>query len=198
MKSFVTALLLITLITGCGSLKKPEVPKKREDILLKMDRGINLDFSKDELYFKATHKKKFYQKTGKIIDKKVKWSKVTINTKRKYKKYFIIMTSAVERTNISFEDANRYCIDELHATLVNPFVFDKARATKSINKPNNARYEILTAYDEEEEDIYLQEGDKLESKSDTIVIFDWKDEKYYAVSNLLKDNDITFRCMKIE
>ena len=99
-------------------------------------------------------------------------------------------------TGVSFLQANTFCKNKFHANLLHPYVFEYARRGLLIKKPKGAYLEMMAPYDEEEHEIYYQEGDKLESGDGDIVIFHWDNERYFSVSNMFDSNRVTFRCMR--
>jgi len=100
--------------------------------------------------------------------------------------------------NVTFIAANRYCKQKLQAELITPYVFEHARRSLAIERPNGANTEVISPYDEEDDEIYFQDGDELEGPDSSIVSFQWNGEKYFSVSNLFKSMDATFRCMKVK
>jgi len=102
----------------------------------------------------------------------------------------------VSITGVSFIQANRFCKNKFHANLLHPYVFEYARRGLLIKKPKAYHLEMMAPYDDEEQEIYYQEGDKLESEDGDIVVFNWDNERYFAVSNMFDSNRVTFRCMR--
>ena len=59
-----------------------------------------------------------------------------------------------------------------------------------------ANIEIMAPYDDEDHEVYYQDGDNLEAGDSAIVAFHWDSGRYFAVSNLFKSSEATFRCMR--
>jgi len=103
----------------------------------------------------------------------------------------------VSIANISFISANNFCKNNMKAELLHPYVFEYARRALVIKRPTSGKnIEIMAPYDEEEHEVYFQDGDNLESEDSSIVVFHWNEEKYFSVSNLFKSANATFRCMR--
>lgn len=100
-------------------------------------------------------------------------------------------------SNISYISANSFCTKNMKGELLHPYIFEHARRTQALRRPSSgANIEIMAPYDEEDHEIYFQDGDSLESEDSSIVAFHWNGEKYFAVSNLFKSPKSTFRCMR--
>lgn len=100
-------------------------------------------------------------------------------------------------SDISFSEANDFCQRVMKAELVSPYVFENARKSLSISRPASpVKSEIIAPYDEEDDESYYINGDKLEASDGTIILFNWNSEKYFAVSNIYNSKDTTFRCMR--
>ena len=99
-------------------------------------------------------------------------------------------------TNISYVLANQYCLKH-NSTLLHPYVFEYARRSLAMQRPTAmANIEIMAPYDDEDHEVYYQDGDNLEAGDSTIVTFHWDSGRYFAVSNLFKSSEATFRCMR--
>jgi len=185
-------------------------PKHRSDIVIFIKASKN----KDNLYIKAKLISKNASILGSIkekinLNKSLKWAQVKVPRNTGGFENFEIMIKPVSKkefygfgddtpvTNVTFQQASAYCM-KINAQLSQPYVFEYARRYHIIQKPLNVPQEMIAPYDDEDQDIYYQEGDKLESEDGTIIIFDWNKEKYYSVSNLYTSSNTTFRCIKVK
>jgi len=185
-------------IIGCSNSPQPT----KINLLNVLDENTSVKDS-NELYFHDTKGKKFYSHTKPSL--KQGWVSVTLYTK-KGKKRFEIMKSPVSLkdfkisnsnspvTNISFKTMAKYCMSK-HATLATIFVFEKARKKHLLSKPP-VKYEILAPVDEEDDDIYINQKDKVINKDNTVIRFDWQKEIYEEVPIIFKSKNTTFRCMR--
>ena len=196
------------LFIGCTNTTEVPSINTNKSILNSMDKDISINTNK-ELYFSKTKGKKYYQNSYSSYDDS--WVKVDVKTNKNHIKSFDIMASPVSIkqfyktkgnmpvTNISYTTMNDFCIQELNAVLVSSYVFDKARRDKSINEPtNNIFSEIIAPFDEEDDEMYMNEKDNIISTDGTIIKFDWESEKYYEIPNIFKSKNTTFRCMKVK
>jgi len=100
-------------------------------------------------------------------------------------------------TNVSFSQANNFCIKNMQAALITPYVFENARKSMSLGRTlGTATIEMISPFDEEDDEEYYQEGDELYSNDSNIIIFHWNSEKYFSTSNLYKSHAASFRCMR--
>ena len=198
-------------------LKK--VLKEEKDAIYKKNHNIKLRNSSDVILFITGNDKmlsaKVIAKNGAILgksdislQKNSNWVEVKVPRNDGPAQIFEVMIKPVTKndylgfggdvamTNVSFEEANNYCEQKLNAQLIEPYVFEYARRELAILRPIGANEEIIAPYDDEDQDVYYQEGDKLEAPDGTIIMFNWNNEKYYAVSNLYKSPMTTFRCMR--
>jgi PBP1b-binding outer membrane lipoprotein LpoB len=101
--------------------------------------------------------------------------------------------------NVSFTAANDFCQNKMGAQLIAPYVFESARKSLLMSRPASpVDIEIMAPYDEEDDEIYLGDGDSFEAPDGTIVTFHWNNEKYFSVSNLFRSRNATFRCMRAQ
>ncbi|NPA65872.1 MAG: hypothetical protein GXO11_03220 [Epsilonproteobacteria bacterium] len=178
---------------------------------------VSASKSKEYLYLKA----KLISKNGEILaqtkskinlnQSKVQqtWVEVRVPRNDAPAQLFEVMSKAVSQNefygkggddpvvNISFSQANNYCKSKLNAELLHPYVFEYARRSLVLKRPSSSvSSEIIAPFDEEDHEVYYQEGDYLEVEDGDIVLFDWNSEKYFAVSNLYRSPETTFRCMR--
>lgn len=100
-------------------------------------------------------------------------------------------------SDISFSEANDFCQRVMKAEIVSPYVFENARKSLSISRPTSpVNSEMIAPYDDEDDEDYYVDGDKLEAADGTIILFNWNSEKYFAVSNIYHSKNTTFRCMR--
>lgn len=100
-------------------------------------------------------------------------------------------------TNISFYQANNFCIKNMQAAIITPYVYENARKSMAIGRTlGTATIEMISPFDEDDDEEYYQEGDELSSNDSNIITFHWNSEKYFAVSNLYKSHAASFRCMR--
>jgi len=103
-------------------------------------------------------------------------------------------------TNMNFEQANKYCLTQGSA-ITGIYAFEHARRTRKLLPPSgNASQELIAPYDEDEDEIFLKPGDKLElsdeGSANNIIVFNWVTETYSAVASSYRSGRMTFRCMK--
>ncbi len=103
----------------------------------------------------------------------------------------------ISLTSLSYISANSFCKKNMQAELLHPYVFEHARRSLAIARPTSgSNMEIMAPYDEEDHEVYYQDGDELEGEDSSISVFHWNGEKYFSVSNLFKSSSATFRCMR--
>ncbi len=99
--------------------------------------------------------------------------------------------------NISFLAANHYCMKEHQGMLVSIYAMDYARRGHLLNTATApANSEIIAPFDEEDDEDFYSDGDKLVGDDSQMVLFKWNNEKYFVISNLYKSYETTFRCMR--
>lgn len=102
-------------------------------------------------------------------------------------------------TNITQKAAETFCHEKHGARLVTPYIFEHARRSMVMAKPVlPANSEILAPYDEDDDEIYFQEGDQIATDDSDIITFVWNSESYFATSNIYKSHETTFRCMRVK
>ena len=198
-----------------------KVLKREKDSIYKSSHNITLRKSSDViLYISGDDNSltaKLIAKNGKILRKSdidlntnEKWVEVKVPRNDGPAQIFEVMIRPVTKneylgfggdvsvTNVSFLEANNYCMKN-NAQLIWPYVFEYARRALAIYRPTGtANKEIIAPYDDEDQDVYYQEGDKIESPDGTIILFDWNSEKYFYVDDLYKSQEATFRCMRMK
>jgi len=198
-----------------------KVLKREKDSIYKSSHNIKLRKSSDVILYISGNDNfitaKLIAKNGKIIRKSdidlntnEQWVKVKVPRNDGPAQIFEVMIRPVTKneylgfggdvsvTDVSFLEANNYCMKK-NAQLILPYVFEYARRELAIYRPTgSANKEIIAPYDDEDQDVYYQEGDKIESPDGTIILFDWNSEKYFYVDDLYKSPGTTFRCMKIK
>jgi len=198
-----------------------KVLKREKDSIYKSNHNIKLRKSSDVILYISGDDKfliaKLIAKNGKILrksdidlNKNEGWVKVKVPRNDGPAQVFEVMIRPVTRneylgyggdvsvTKVSFLEANNYCIKK-NAQLIWPYVFEYARRALAINRPNgSANKEIIAPYDDEDQDIYYQQGDKIESPDETMILFDWNSERYFYVNDSYGSDDTTFRCMRMK
>ncbi len=101
--------------------------------------------------------------------------------------------------DVSFIAANEFCVNKMQGQLMAPYVFENARKNLLMARPTSpVDVEMMAPYDEEDDSIYINDGDNLEASDGTIITFHWNNEKYFSVSNLFRSRNATFRCMRVK
>ena len=198
-----------------------KVLKRERDSIYKSNHNIKLRKSSDVILYISGNDKfltaKLIAKNGKILrksdidlSKDKEWVEVKVPRNDGPAQIFEVMIRPVTKqeylgyggdvsvTNVSFLEANNYCIKK-NAQLIWPYVFEYARRALAIYRPTGtANKEIIAPYDDEDQDVYYQEGDKIESPDGSIILFDWNSERYFYIDDLYKSQEATFRCMRMK
>ncbi len=202
--------------------EKDSIYKGRESIKTKEKSDVILFLDAQKTEEKIIIRAKIISKNGTILAKRVnetyitnsiaknkEWVEVNVPRNNGATQSFEVLRDAVSLnkysgvtsnksvSNVAFVAASRYCQEKLQAQLMTPYVFENSRKSLSISRPTSPiTVEIIAPYDEDEEDIYYIDGDSINGGDSSIITYHWNSERYFAVSNLFKSKNATFRCMR--
>ena len=212
-KHFFFFSIIFTIIACGGSTSDQSVKPK----VFKPKKRLSFQTSQETtaaLYFQRTRGQRFY--SGMENEPINSWVEVAVPRNDSAAKIvYEVMTNVVTQkaykgygdtlvgmTGLSFIQANDYCSLQLKAQLMSPYVFDRARETKAISRPNlPVVSELIAPYDEDIDDVFSHSDDKVlvnEESDSSFIVINWKDESYFSVSNTYKSNTMAFRCMRIK
>jgi len=140
------------------------------------------------------------------------WIRVELQTNTNEKKTFSIMSRPVSQedfygfgdglksvTDITYEMANKYCLQKYQALVSDPYIFEAARDKQGFVFSKNARYEVLSPVDYEEEldMMFYRKKDNLAIGENLHLIrYNIKKQTYHPYSLTKRLKHTTFRCMR--
>ena len=202
--------------------EKDSLYKRRQNIKTKNKSDVILFLNASNSKNKLTITAKLISKNGTVlarrtnityknknINKNKEWVEVYVPRNNGASQVYEVMRNAVTKkqylgfnsqksiSNVNFIAAENFCKDKLQAQLLTPYVFESARKSLSLSRPTSPiTTEIIAPYDEDDDEAYYVDGDNIEADDSTIITYNWNSEKYFAVSNLFRSKNSTFRCMK--